>query len=124
MEDVILTSMKDYLGISDIDKAFDNELILHINTAFSNIFQIGVDENHIPKRLNNGEETWTELFSDYPNELSFIKEYTFLKVKLLFDPPTNSSLLDSLTKLIQESEYRLQIQLEGFFKEDDNADNV
>lgn len=124
MDDSILISLKDYLGVSDIDKAFDNELILHINTAFSNIFQIGVDNQHLPVRIETGEEKWSDLFSDFSQELSFIKEYTFLKVRLLFDPPTNSSLLDSLTKLIQESEYRLQIQLEGFFKEDDDADSI
>lgn len=124
MEDNILTSLKDHLGVSEFDKAFDNDIILHTNSAFANIYQIGVDNDGNPFRINSGEETWSELFYEFSEELSFIKEYTFLKVKLLFDPPTNASLLESLNKCIQESEYRLQIQLEGFFKEEENADNI
>lgn len=124
MEDNILTSLKDHLGVSEFDKAFDNDIILHTNSAFSSLYQIGVDNKGVPFRIESGEETWIGLFDNFSEELSFIKEYTFLKVKLLFDPPTNSSLLESLNKCIQENEYRLQIQLEGFFKEDEDADNV
>lgn len=115
-EETILESIRDYVGVQkDID-AFDKELILHINSAFSTLFQIGVGKDR-PYRLEECS-TWFGLFSEYEEELDLIKEYTFLKVKLLFDPPTNSSLLESLKSVINEIEYRIELQIEGIFEED------
>lgn len=119
-EETILESIRDYVGVQkDID-AFDKELILHVNSAFSTLFQIGVGKDK-PYRLDE-HSTWSGLFSEYEEELDFIKEYTYLKVKLLFDPPTNSSLLESLKGVINETEYRIELQIEGIFKDDSDEE--
>lgn len=119
-EETILESIRDYVGIQKEVDAFDQELILHINNAFSILYQIGVGKGRA-FRLEEGL-TWSELFSDYDDVLDLIKEYTFLKVKLLFDPPSNSSLLESLKSIINEDEYRIQLQVEGIFDEDDEEE--
>lgn len=117
-DDGILNSIKDYVGVSPADNAFDQELILHINLTFSTLFEIGVGSN-APISIQTGDETWSDLFSDYEECLGFIKEYTYLKVRTLFDPPTNGSVFDSMKSLIAESEWRIQTYIEGFYKDEE-----
>lgn len=118
-EITILDSIKNYLGISEFDTAFDQEVLLHVNMAFSTLYEIGVGID-FPYRVSTKDETWTGLFSDYLDCVDLIKEYAYLRVKILFDPPSNSFVLDSLEKTLKEAEYRIQIWLEGFFKEENN----
>lgn len=118
MDDNIIDSIKSYIGISETDTAFDQDIVLHINSTFSTLYQLGVGDEAPYRITSDNKVTWTELFSDYSNCLDFIKEYTYLKVRLLFDPPTNSSLLESLKQSIQETEYRILMELEGFMNND------
>lgn len=115
-EEVILDSIKDYVGVSSQDTAFDQELLLHINLAFSTLFEIGVGSS-APIKIEEPGSTWLDLFSDYEEILGFIKEYTYLKVRVLFDPPTNNSVFDSMKALITELEWRIQTYIEGFYIE-------
>lgn len=112
--DSILSSIKDNVGISEQDTAFDNEILLHINLAFSTLFEIGVG-NDIPIRVENKESTWSDLFSDYDGCIGFIKEYTYLKVRTLFDPPTNSVVFESMKNLMTELEWRIRTFIEGLY---------
>lgn len=119
MEDEnIIDSLKGYLGIQKEDNAFNQDLILHANNAFSVLYQVGVGKEK-PMRIDENDITWAVLFSDYDEVLDMIKEYTFLRVRLLFDPPQNSYVMDSLKQTISECEYRIMIYLEGVF-EDEN----
>lgn len=120
MDESIISSIKGYVGISDVDTAFDQDIVLHINTAFSTLYQLGVGKGSPYRIASDEKSSWTELFSDYPNCIDFIKEYTFLRVRLLFDPPTNSYIMDSLKQTIQEMEYRLLMELEGYINEDES----
>lgn len=118
MDENIIDSIKEYVGISDVDSAFDQDIVLHINTVFSTLYQLGIGKSS-PYHINTEDTaTWAELFSEYSNCVDFIKEYTFLRVRLLFDPPTNSYIMDSLKQTIQEMEYRLLMELEGYINED------
>lgn len=118
MAENILKSIKENVGVYQYDDAFDSDIKLHINSAFSTLFQLGIGEK-IPYRLDNTDATWEGMFSDYDDCIPFIREYTFLKVKLLFDPPSNSSVLDALKKELNEIEYRIVMQLETFKEEED-----
>lgn len=118
MDESIIDSIKDYLGISKADEAFDQDIVLHINSTFSTLYQLGVGTNTPFRVFVDDDITWDELFKDYLKCVPFIQEYTYLKVRLLFDPPTNSSLLDSLKQSIQEIEYRLLLELEGCFDDE------
>lgn len=120
MDESIIGSIKGYVGVSDVDVAFDQDIVLHINTAFSTLYQLGVGKGSPYRISSDDKSSWNELFSDYPNCIDFIKEYTFLRVRLLFDPPTNSYIMDSLKQTIQEMEYRLLMELEGYINTDES----
>lgn len=119
MEESIIDSIKGYIGVSNVDNAFDQDIVLHINSTFSTLYQLGVSNKNTPFRVcKDCDISWYEMFADYPNCVEFIKEYTYLKVRLLFDPPTNSSLLESLKQSIQETEYRILLEAEGCFDDE------
>lgn len=108
--DSILTSIKKLLGIEEEYTHFDTDIIMHINTVFMTLQQLGVG----PKNgftITDKESTWNEFFG--PEQLEAAKTYVYLKVRLLFDPPSNSFLVDALERHAKEIEWRLQVQAEG-----------
>ena len=115
-EDSILDSTKKVLGIDSECKEFDQEIIMFINSTFSTLYQIGVGSKK-GEGIYDNLATWIEFFSDTPDLINLICSYTYGKVRMLFDPPTNSFVLDSLNKQVQELEWRIQIQAEGGFDE-------
>lgn len=122
MEDErIIDSLKSYLGIQREDHAFDQDILLHANNAFSVLYQVGIGSDK-PMRIFDPEITWEYLFSNYDDVLDMIKEYTFLRVRLLFDPPQNSSLLESLKQTINECEYRIMMVIDGTFEQSEDKD--
>lgn len=116
-EDSILKSIKSYLGIADDDSSFDLDVLMNINAIFSVLYQIGVGNRVV--FISSEEDTWSKMFEDYADLLGLIKQYTFMKTRVLFDPPTNSFVMDSLNKQIQETEWRIKEQAEGGFDEED-----
>lgn len=108
--DSILTSIKKLLGIAEEYAHFDADLIIHINSAFMVLNQIGIGPFECFS-ISSDEESWTD-FLDESKALEAVKTYVYLKVKILFDPPANSSALESLNRLIQEYEWRLYTQAE------------
>lgn len=108
----ILDSIKKLLGIDELDLNFDQELIMHINSVFMVLNQLGVGPIAGFKITSNSEE-WADYVGDRL-DLESVKSYIYLKVRLLFDPPQNSFLVDSIAKQIEEYEWRLQVQLEPY----------
>ena len=108
--DSILTSIKKLLGIAEDYTHFDDDIKIHINTVFMILRQIGVGPAS-GFSITSNTETWTEFLGDL-TELEAVKTYTYLKVRLLFDPPTSSSILDSINRTIDELEWRLNTQAE------------
>lgn len=115
--DSILISIKKMLGISKEYDAFDAVLIMHINTVFMNLSQLGVGPNEGFSIIDEADK-WSDFISEDPR-LESIKSYVYLKVKLLFDPPMNSSVMDSMTLQIKELEWRLNVTAEGKTKSTD-----
>lgn len=113
MEDSVLQSIKTSLGINNELTAFDQEIIMHINFIFSTLNQLGVESSINTYRINGSDDTWTSVFGDNDILNGMIKEYTYLKVRTIFDPPTNSFLLDSIKNQAQELEWRINIEAEG-----------
>lgn len=111
--DSILDSVKKSLGLYDGYDAFDNDIIMHINSVFANLAQMGIcpDENGFAIADNSTE--WSEFTND-DKLINNVKSYMYLKVRLLFDPPTISSLLESINRQINEFEYRLYTQKGGY----------
>jgi len=108
----ILDSIKKLLGIDEADLNFDQELIMHINSVFMVLNQLGVGPVGGFK-ISSNEETWTD-FVGARLDLESVKSYIYLKVRLLFDPPQNSFLVGSIEKQIEEHEWRLRAQVEPY----------
>ena len=110
MEESILTSIKKLLGITEDYTHFDLDIIIHINTIFMVLHQLGVgpDEGF---RIEDDTAIWNDYIDDDDN-LDAVKTYIYLRVKLLFDPPLNSSVTEAIKQSINEYEWRLNIQTE------------
>ena len=106
----ILTSIKKLLGISEEYTHFDADLITHINSVFLILTQIGVGPS---EGFSISDETakWTDFIQD-SIRLGAVKSFMYLKVKLLFDPPSSSSVMEATNKLIAELEWRLNVEAE------------
>lgn len=107
----ILNSIKKLLGILKDYDEFDTDLIININSAFMILNQLGVG----PKEgfhITGPEESWNAFLGER-NDLEATKTYVYLKVKLMFDPPSSSFVLSSINEQIGELEYRLLLQAKG-----------
>lgn len=109
MIDSILNSVKKKLGILEDYKHFDEEIILDINTSFMTLNQLGVGSDE-PFIITGETEVWTDFIEAGPIEA--VKSYIPLKVKLLFDPPQASYLVNEIQDLLSELEFRMLVQAE------------
>lgn len=107
MTQSILLTIKKMLGIAEEYHAFDLDIITHINSIFLFLYQFGIGPE-TPYQITDEEQTWPEFQTDIPG----IPTYMYLRVRLLFDPPTNSFLVDSMKEQIKEFEWRFDIQQE------------
>ena len=105
METSILTSIKKMLGVAEDYTEFDEDITTHINSVFLNLTQLGVgpEEGFM---IEDDTAVWEDFIND-SIQLQAVKTYTYLKVKLLFDPPLSSSVTESFTRMIAELEWRL-----------------
>lgn len=101
----ILTSIKKLLGIDGDYKHFDPDLVMHINSVFSILTQMGVGPSD-GYAITGAEEEWQSFITD-KNCLLLVKSYIFQKVRLLFDPPLSSTAIESINQQIKEYEFRL-----------------
>lgn len=108
MTPTILNSIKQLLGIHPDVAAFDESLRMNINTVFMILNDLGVgpDKAFVMK---TGEETWAD-FTDDADLSEQVKTYIYLKVRLIFDPPSTSFVIDAINKNIQELEWRLNVR--------------
>jgi hypothetical protein len=107
-KDSILLNIKKLLGILPEEKSFDVDIIIYINSVFNTLSQLGVNTNNA--KIKDSKNTWSEFYSNKDDEyIELIKTYMYLKVRLLFDPPLNSSILNSFKETIRELEWRLNI---------------
>lgn len=101
----ILVSIKKNLGLHEEDTNFDPDIIMHINSVFGILWQMGVGPEE-PFRIEGSEETWFDFLEDNI-KINYVKSYVEKKVKLLFDTPLSSAVTESMNNLIKELEWRL-----------------
>ena len=108
--DSILTSIKKLLGITEEYEHFDQDIIMHINSVFMILTQMGVgpEEGFI---ISDSTTTWNEFTND-DKKIEAVKSYVYLKVRLLFDPPASSSVMEAINRSISELEWRLNIAVD------------
>lgn len=105
----ILDSVKKMLGIEAEYIHFDSDIIMHINSVFSILFQLGVGEK--PFKISDNTSTWDDLIGEC-DEIEDVKSYVFLKTRLLFDPPASSVVTESYNKMIAEIEWRINVAVD------------
>lgn len=120
-ESSILNSIKKLIGIAKDDNNFDTDIIIHINSVFMTLNQLGVGP---PTGFKIEDETsdWTDFIED-TTRIEAIKTYMYLKVKLVFDPPINSSVIKSYEQTINELEWRINTEAEIMLKEEENQND-
>lgn len=105
--DSILISIKKLLGIPSDYNNFDTDIIIHINSVFMILNQLGVG----PKegyRIEGPDDFWDDYITEN-DDLDAVKTYMYLKVKSVFDPPLNSSIIEANKQVINELEWRLNV---------------
>ena len=117
--DYILDSIKKLLGINPEYKAFDDDIIMHINTVFAILNQLGIGSEE-GFSIAHGYERWSD-YCTTKNE-NMIRTFVYLKVRLMFDPPTSSVLMDSINNTLAELEWRLYLEGENKAKGGDTSE--
>ncbi len=119
-EDSILTSVKKKCGLLEDYEAFDDQIIMDINAVFLALYQMGVGPNAI-FTIENKEAKWADYFDD--PRINVIKPYVGWRVKLMFDPPSNSSILDSMKDIVRELEFRMNVEFDKTYVKKTSEDN-
>lgn len=110
MDQSILNTIKKMLGLDSSYDVFDTDVIIHINSVFSTLAQLGVG----PKngfRISGESEVWSDFIGE-DADLESVKTYIYLKVKMLFDPPANSFVMKAMEDSCKEYEWRLNVAVD------------
>ena len=116
--DNILSSTKKLLGIPTEETAFDSDIIMHINSVFMILNQLGIGPTN-GFTISDDYALWSDFIPDGQN-LELVKSYMYMKVRLMFDPPSSSAVLSAMEKSISEFEWRLNVQAETKMEENQN----
>ena len=111
LNDSILVTIKKMLGLEDQYTPFDTDVIIHINAALMTLTQLGVG----PKegfQISDYNETWSSFLTNEV-QLGAVRTYVYLKVKMAFDPPTNSFVMDAMKQQAEEIGWRLNVMAES-----------
>lgn len=106
----ILKSVKKMVGIAEDYTQFDTDVIMHINTVLMTLTQLGVGPEE-GFRIEDDIDTWVDFIGE-DKGLEAVKTFTGLKVRLLFDPPLSSALIESMNRSIAELEWRIRERVE------------
>lgn len=106
----ILTSIKKLLGISEDQTSFDQDIIIHINSVFMILTQLGVGPSE-GFYIEDDGPIWDDFIPQAQN-LNTVKSYMYLKVRQMFDPPTSSAAMESMNSVIKEFEWRLNVAVD------------
>ena len=117
--DSILISVKKSMGIAEECEDFDDELMLFINSVFSTLNQLGVGPE-TGFAIQDDIANWSDYLNDDLN-LNFVKTYVCLKVKLMFDPPSSSTVIEAINREIKELEWRINV-VADIAKEDEDVE--
>lgn len=111
MSTSILTSTKKLLGIAEDYTAFDDDITMHINSVFSTLQQLGIGPE-AGFEIADKTALWSDFLANDPR-LNNVKTYVYMRVRLMFDPPSTSYLISSMQRQIEELEWRLNTYREA-----------
>lgn len=110
MIESILESVKKKLGLTPEYTAFDEDIIISVNSALSTLTQIGVGPAS-GFRITGADEEWATFLGSDPG-FEGVKDYVYLKARMVFDPPTTSYMITAQEKQIAELEWRINVYYE------------
>ena len=105
----ILDTIRKLVGAGDTAGPFDSDLLIHINSAFSVLNQIGAGPEE--GFICDDTSAWSE-FLPISKKLEMVKTYVYLKVRLIFDPPASSAAVDAMSRQVTEYEERILIAVD------------
>ena len=108
--DSILTSIKKLLGVPEDYNHFDVDIMMHINSVFMILTQLGVGPSK-GFSIEDDSAEWSDFIEDM-TKVEAVKSYIYLKVRLLFDPPASSAVTETINRMINEYEWRLNVAAE------------
>ena len=108
--DSILNSVKKQIGIEADYTHFDADIIMSINTVFTVLHQLGVGPANGFK-ITDASATWNDYIAERI-DMEALKTYIGIRVKLIFDPPSNSAVLAAYKETKSELEWRLNVAAE------------
>lgn len=123
--DSILDTVKKVLGIDKDYHHFDLDIIMHINSVFAILYQLGVGPKDKAFSISDSSTEWSEFITTKTN-IESVKSYMYCKVRLIFDPPTASSALEANKEFINEFEWRLNVEDDdtvGYESDNTNLDD-
>lgn len=109
--DSILLSVKQLLGLAPEYTPFDQQLIIHINSALMTLTQLGVGPSG-GFNIEDSSDTWEDFLGNDLSKLSGVKSYVYFRVLLMWDQTLSSSAMDSIRNQISEYEWRLNVGVE------------
>lgn len=107
----ILTSIKKLIGITEDYKHFDTDLIIHINSVFMILSQMGIGPDN-GFSISDETTTWNDYLPEGNKNFEAVKTYMYLKTRIVFDPPQSSSTMEAMKQTISELEWRLNVEAE------------
>lgn len=107
----ILDGTKKALGLPAEYDVFDSDIMMHINSVFFTLNQLGVGPVD-GFMIEDKETTWDDYLGTVDKNLFAVKSYIYLRVRLLFDPPTTSFAIDSMKKQAEEFEWRFSVHVD------------
>ena len=118
IQNSILLLTKKKIGISPDDYAFDEDIITDINAVIFSLNLIGIGEEGFS--ISDASATWTDLLGENVKIYEAVKTFIYLKVKLMFDPPSSNFVVSALEKQISEIEWKLNFKYESKNNEEQN----
>ena len=116
MNESILTSIKKLLGIPEEYEEFDPDIIIHINTFLTRLYQVGVGEKGF--FITDKTATWDQFLVD-ESKFQQAKTYVYLRVRLVFDPPTSGAAAEAFKESLRELEWLLCVDADPPLDETD-----
>ena len=107
----ILQSIKKLIGITEDYTHFDADIIIHINSVFMILNQLGIGPPNGFSILD-GTSMWSDFLPEDNKNFEAAKTYMYLKIKLIFDPPMSSAVIEAMKQMISELEWRLNVESE------------
>lgn len=111
MDASILTTIKKLLGIEETDTSFDVDIIIFINSAIARLTELGVGPAD-GYQITDSTEKWSD-YLGLTTKVGDIQTYIYYSVRLSFDPPTSSFVLDSMQKQLDKLEWNINVNAEG-----------